>query len=91
MTAFLANLTEKGEEGRCPTCSHGPVQVSTSDLVLSTLLLTTVQESDLLEVVRSRQEHNLNDVDAPSSTVTLRRNDFRSSTKLDALLQNLSE
>ena len=44
-------------------------------------------ESDLLEVIRAPKTEN--DVDGPAPTVTLRRNDFRSSTKLEALLQNL--
>lgn len=49
-----------------------------------------VQEADLLEVMRKKQTSA--DEDAPpSSTFTLRRNDFRSSTKLDALIQNLSQ
>jgi hypothetical protein len=51
------------------------------------------QENDLLEVVRPKKERN---GDGPSSSqnslpeVILRRNDFRSSTKLEALVQNLS-
>ncbi|KAI0931358.1 hypothetical protein AcW2_000267 [Taiwanofungus camphoratus] len=74
IVAFIETCREKGEDGRCPTCSRGPVK-----------------ESDLLEVVRTKRENG----DAPStaqaspSTVTLRRNDFRSSTKLEALMQNL--
>ncbi|KAI0684760.1 SNF2 family N-terminal domain-containing protein [Cytidiella melzeri] len=71
ITAFLSNLADKGEEGRCPTCSHGPVQ-----------------ETDLLEVMRAKQT-DASDNEAPTPTIRLRRNDFRSSTKLDALIQNL--
>lgn len=42
----------------------------------------------MLEVVRTKPEEGYpGDLEAP--TVTLRRNDFRSSTKLDALLQHL--
>ncbi|KAI0828919.1 SNF2 family N-terminal domain-containing protein [Trametes gibbosa] len=47
-----------------------------------------VRESDLLEVVRSRKPVS-DDAHAPTPTVTLRRNDFRSSTKLEALIQDL--
>jgi hypothetical protein len=56
------------------------------------ILTSALQESDLLEVVRSTKERN---GDAPNGSqnslpeVILRRNDFRSSTKLEALVQNL--
>lgn len=51
-----------------------------------------LQESDLVEIVRHKQvaEDDSNDTATPTQTVTLRRNNFRSSTKLEALLQNLS-
>ncbi|KAI0095220.1 SNF2 family N-terminal domain-containing protein [Irpex rosettiformis] len=70
ITAFLSNLADKGEQGRCPSCSYSPVQ-----------------EADLLEVMRKKQ--TTSDEQASTLTFTLRRNDFRSSTKLDALVQNL--
>ncbi|KAI0640000.1 SNF2 family N-terminal domain-containing protein [Trametes polyzona] len=75
IVAFIERCREKGEEGKCPTCSRGPVQ-----------------ESDLLEIVRSRNNSGDkpgDDAQAPTPTVTLRRNDFRSSTKLEALVQDL--
>ncbi|RDX51210.1 hypothetical protein OH76DRAFT_1347561 [Lentinus brumalis] len=71
--AFIENCRERGEDGKCPTCSRGP-------------------EGDLLEIVRSRQNsgEKAGDNDQPpTSTVMLRRNDFRSSTKLEALVQHL--
>ncbi|KIP11786.1 hypothetical protein PHLGIDRAFT_83110 [Phlebiopsis gigantea 11061_1 CR5-6] len=68
ITAFLQQCADKGQQGRCPTCSEAPVA-----------------ESDLLEVIRSEQPGS----GARPGAVTLRKNDFRSSTKLDALLQNL--
>ncbi|THG99879.1 hypothetical protein EW026_g2563 [Hermanssonia centrifuga] len=46
-----------------------------------------VRESDLLEVLRSNPAEDISP--GAASSITLRRNDFRSSTKLDALLQNL--
>ncbi|KAI8990572.1 SNF2 family N-terminal domain-containing protein [Trametes punicea] len=73
--AFIERCREKGEEGKCPTCSKGPVQ-----------------ESDLLEVVRSRNNSGDSPGDGTQTrnpTVMLRRNDFRSSTKLEALIQDL--
>ncbi|TFK41996.1 DNA repair protein RAD5 [Crucibulum laeve] len=71
--AHLATCEEKGNEPRCPTCGSGPVKAR-----------------DLIEVVRRKK-----DQDAPSSSqasepeVILRRNDFHSSTKLEALVKNL--
>ncbi|RPD82238.1 hypothetical protein L226DRAFT_541643 [Lentinus tigrinus ALCF2SS1-7] len=73
--AFIEKCRERGEDGKCPTCSRGPVK-----------------ESDLLEIVRSRQNSGdkaSDDGQPPTSTVMLRRNDFRSSTKLEALVQHL--
>ncbi|KAH9849280.1 SNF2 family N-terminal domain-containing protein [Lenzites betulinus] len=76
IVAFIERCREKDEDGKCPTCFRGPVR-----------------ESDLLEVVRSRNTGGAGPSDptqgAPPPTVTLRRNDFRSSTKLEALIQDL--
>ncbi|KAG1813188.1 SNF2 family N-terminal domain-containing protein [Suillus subaureus] len=77
--SYLATCTDKGEMPRCPTCSHGPVK-----------------EQDLIEVLRpsgqdSPHQESTGDEKEGTSTseVFLRRNDFKSSTKLDALVQNL--
>ncbi|KAH7886199.1 SNF2 family N-terminal domain-containing protein [Phlebopus sp. FC_14] len=82
--SYVASCTEKGEEGRCPTCSQGPVK-----------------EHELIEVVRPRNEEEgvddntgvfrMDNGKGKTSLpeVVLRRNDFRSSTKLEALMQNL--
>lgn len=77
--AYLATCTDKGEVPRCPTCSQGPVK-----------------EQDLIEVLRSfgqdilhRESTGDEKEGMSTSEVFLRRNDFRSSTKLDALIQNL--
>ncbi|KAH9910501.1 SNF2 family N-terminal domain-containing protein, partial [Epithele typhae] len=74
IVAFIEKCREKGEDGKCPTCSRGPVK-----------------ERDLLEVVRARTNGGEKDSETPTSStqVTLRRNDFRSSTKLEALVQHL--
>ncbi|TFY83512.1 hypothetical protein EWM64_g492 [Hericium alpestre] len=72
---FLESCAAKEEDGHCPTCNRGPVK-----------------ESDLLEVVKPRKrEENDTPLGSQQSVpeVTLRRNDFRMSTKLDALVQNL--
>jgi len=74
--AHLAACSERGEEGRCPTCLQGPIK-----------------ENELIQVVRPRtqqeQADSLFTADKMQAGVVLRRNDFRSSTKLDALIQNL--
>jgi DNA repair protein RAD5 len=89
ITAFLSNLADKGEDGRCPTCSHTPVQVIFFLLIsVIMFLMLYLQESDLLEVMLMKHDDSDNKA-GPSSTVMLRRNDFRSSTKLDALIQSL--
>ncbi|KAH7915692.1 SNF2 family N-terminal domain-containing protein, partial [Hygrophoropsis aurantiaca] len=75
--SYLATCAEREEEGRCPTCSGGPVK-----------------EQDLLEVLRlnaTAENSKLDPDQAPAiiPDVVLRRNNFRSSTKLEALIQNL--
>ncbi|KAI6114901.1 SNF2 family N-terminal domain-containing protein [Pisolithus croceorrhizus] len=77
IVGYLTACLERGEEGRCPTCSQGPVK-----------------EVELMEVVRSKiepgeQQSSFFRTSREQVGVSLRRNDFRSSTKLDALLQNL--
>ncbi|KAJ6486097.1 DNA repair protein RAD5 [Mycena vitilis] len=67
IVTYCANLEERGEEPRCPTCSHGPFK-----------------EADLIEVFRPPKSSQ-----DPQPDVVLRKNDFNSSTKLDALVQNL--
>ncbi|KAG1890358.1 hypothetical protein F4604DRAFT_1710010, partial [Suillus subluteus] len=76
--SYLATCTDKGEVPRCPTCSQGPVK-----------------QQDLMEVLRpsgqdSPYQKSTGDENEGTSTseVFLRRNNFRSSTKLDALVQN---
>ncbi|KAF8512694.1 SNF2 family N-terminal domain-containing protein [Gautieria morchelliformis] len=78
--AFLQACEEKGEEGHCPICRGGPVK-----------------ESQLLEIVRTKPVKKLGSPDAgdvgddrdSSPAVMLRRNNFNSSTKLDALSEDL--
>ncbi|KAI6031365.1 SNF2 family N-terminal domain-containing protein [Pisolithus microcarpus] len=76
IVGHLTACSERGEEGRCPTCSQGPVK-----------------EIELMEVVRSKnvleEQSPFFDSNKIQAAISLRRNDFRSSTKLDALLQNL--
>ncbi|KAF7347384.1 DNA repair protein RAD5 [Mycena venus] len=67
IVTYCANMEERGEEPRCPTCMQGPFK-----------------ESDLIEVFRPPKSSQ-----DPEPNVILRKNDFHSSTKLDALVQNL--
>lgn len=70
-------MCQKPSQGRYRRCFH---------LLLD---LNSAQENDLLEVVRTKREGN--DSSSFEPTITLRRNDFRSSTKLDALMSHLSK
>ena len=78
--AYLLKQAEKDEEGNCPVCRMGPVV-----------------ESELLEVVRKRRQMSVgidpdiksNDGEEGGTDFTLRKNDFKSSTKLNALIQSL--
>ncbi|TFK56768.1 hypothetical protein OE88DRAFT_1650222, partial [Heliocybe sulcata] len=74
IVAYIAACEEKSKEVACPTCSQGPFQ-----------------ESNLLEVIRVTSEDTGPDRgdETKSTEVTLRKNNFRSSTKLEALLRNL--
>ncbi|KDQ12067.1 hypothetical protein BOTBODRAFT_57119 [Botryobasidium botryosum FD-172 SS1] len=84
VVGHLQSLEEKGEEGFCPICRRAPLK-----------------EQDLLEVVLQKQTQpateavNNGDKTAgdaaqgSSQAVFLRKNDFQSSTKLDALVGHL--
>jgi hypothetical protein len=58
-------------------------------ILLYDLWPDSIQESDLLEVVRSKKEVGDDASTSSLLEVSFRRNDFRSSTKLEALMQNL--
>ncbi|KAJ6541849.1 SNF2 family N-terminal domain-containing protein [Mycena capillaripes] len=79
IVTYCANVEERGEEPRCPTCSRGPFKAS-----FLASLLGLSDESDLIEVFRPPKSSQ-----DPQPDVILRKNDFHSSTKLDALIQNL--
>ncbi|KAI0068064.1 hypothetical protein BV25DRAFT_1793364 [Artomyces pyxidatus] len=72
--SYLEACAFKDEEGKCPTCSQGPVN-----------------EGDLLEVIqpRTRGDGTASNSQSALPQVTLRRNDFATSTKLNALVENL--
>ncbi|KAF9566925.1 DNA repair protein RAD5 [Agrocybe pediades] len=63
----------KGQEANCPTCSEGPIK-----------------SSDLIEIIRKDKTAVTSSQESqPEPDVVLRKNDFHSSTKLDALLADL--
>ncbi|TFK26658.1 DNA repair protein RAD5 [Coprinopsis marcescibilis] len=74
ITSHVGICEEKDQVPTCPTCGQGPIK-----------------SQELVEIVRKPKKE---DDQPPSSQasepdVVLRRNDFQSSTKLDALIQNL--
>ncbi|KAG2022727.1 DNA repair protein RAD5 [Coprinopsis cinerea AmutBmut pab1-1] len=73
ITSHIGICEEKGQSPTCPSCGQGPLK-----------------SSDLVEIVRNKKDGNQppNSQD-PEPEIVLRRNDFQSSTKLDALVQNL--
>jgi hypothetical protein len=87
IVSYLETCAAKGEQGKCPTCSQGPVVVSVISLAIRSSLMELAQESDLLEVVRKPKAAS----EVEAGEVTLRRNNFRSSTKLEALIHRLRE
>jgi DNA repair protein RAD5 len=101
--AFIHDRTEKGEEGMCPTCRKGPVKVGIFIQLTSRFPLTIFQPDDLLEVIKRKkvkpaeigiapERDEDEDVNAPppsSPAYELRKNDFKSSTKLNALIAHL--
>ena len=84
IVSYLTACGERNEDGYCPSCSRGPIN-----------------ETELIEVFRPKTDgmktapllSGDDGVTGPATApaVELRRNDFRSSTKLDALIQNLRE
>ncbi|KZS91640.1 hypothetical protein SISNIDRAFT_456554, partial [Sistotremastrum niveocremeum HHB9708] len=79
--SYLAKCRENKEVGNCPMCRRAPLK-----------------ETDLLDVVRHKSDqsgpsNDDGDDGAEGSSppdIVLRRNDFQSSTKLNALMQHLS-
>jgi DNA repair protein RAD5 len=88
--AHLATCEEREEEKRCPICSHGPIKVRSLMPIIFEVTDSVLQASQLLEVVRkSKNDEGLPGSQNSQPEVTLRRNDFNSSTKLEALVKNL--
>ncbi|KDN45911.1 hypothetical protein K437DRAFT_223989 [Tilletiaria anomala UBC 951] len=96
---FLQSCEDKGKEPTCPTCRQGPV--SAEDLI--EVIRTRPRRNKIAEAVQAADEveDEGSEVDGkPPGTqesahsqpaVFLRRNNFRSSTKLEALVSQLNE
>ena len=105
--ASLVSQAEKGEEGSCPICRQGPVKVRIYRPTLYSsyhMSLWISQEDQLLEIVRRKKVRGVSigiepetegfvpDAAPPSSPeFVLRKNDFKSSTKLNALAYHLRQ
>lgn len=84
IVSHIATSEEQGKEPRCPSCFRGPIKVCCCLTILDRPFHLALQESDLIEVFRPPKSSQ-----DPQPSVILRKNDFRSSTKLEALVQNL--
>lgn len=87
ITEHLQRSEDKGEESTvCPTCRSGPVTPANIVNVIRT------RKHKLSDTIQGSQGGE-SDEDMPSSQPALyfRRNDFRSSTKLEALVEHLNQ
>ncbi|KIY73614.1 hypothetical protein CYLTODRAFT_416990 [Cylindrobasidium torrendii FP15055 ss-10] len=71
---YVATREEKGQEPACPTCAHAPIRVN-----------------QIIEVIKTEADAQDGDAEGPErqSEVMLRKNNFQSSTKIDALIEHL--
>lgn len=91
----LQRSEDKGEEEAvCPTCRRGPVTLG------NTVSVVRTRRNRIAEIIQNSQELAVpandpteEDGDPPSSqpAVYFRNNDFRSSTKLEALVEHLNQ
>jgi DNA repair protein RAD5 len=89
IVAHIGISEEKGQVPACPTCATGHLQVSLRLFLSDFSTEPLLQASKLVEVVRTKSEEGATSSQPVKQEITLRRNDFQSSTKLDALLHNL--
>ena len=77
---------QKGQPASCPSCSSGPIKVCAVILTCKIRgIHIVIQSKELIEVIRREATSS----QPLKSTVVLLKNDFQSSTKLDALIRNL--
>jgi DNA repair protein RAD5 len=89
ITSHIGICEERGQEPSCPTCSDGPIKVGFSfSQIISVIDRLPPQSTDLVEILKKEKDPGFC-IPASDPGPILRRNDFQSSTKLDALIQNL--
>jgi DNA repair protein RAD5 len=93
ITDHLQKCEDKSEEATCPTCRAGPI--STGNIVSA--IRTRPRKNKIAEIVEEQEENDAETEEAPPSSqhsqpaVFFRKNDFRSSTKLEALVEHLNQ
>ncbi|ORZ01965.1 SNF2 family N-terminal domain-domain-containing protein [Lobosporangium transversale] len=93
---YLQRLDNKGEMGECPICRKGPI-TEDSLIEYTTLSVSDSIPSDAKEEEEKRSGFVAGNVlDAGAETnggrvVQIRRNNFKSSAKLEALMKHLNE
>jgi DNA repair protein RAD5 len=96
ITEHLQMCENNSEEATCPTCRAGPV--STSNIVSA--IRTRPRKNRIAEIVEEqdeKEEKSNDEEEVPPSSqhsqpaVFFRKNDFRSSTKLEALIEHLNQ
>ncbi|KAG0019575.1 DNA helicase rad5 [Podila clonocystis] len=90
---YLQRRDDKGEQGECPVCRHGPI--TEADLIEYT---TTVAPNEPNKDERSDfvagnvlDFENSGTSSSNNRVVQIRRNNFKSSAKLDALMRHLNQ
>ncbi|KAF9209344.1 DNA helicase rad5 [Haplosporangium sp. Z 27] len=92
---YLQLLDNKGEKGECPTCRQGPV--TENDLIeYKTSENPKNERTDVMagnvlgfEDAKSAEENGSSD--GGNRAIQIRRNNFKSSAKLDALIDDLNQ
>ncbi len=98
LTSFLQACEDKGQEPSCPTCRRGPVSIE--DII--EVIRTRPRRNKIAEAVEAAEREGAaeDDEEAPPATQEsthsqpaffLRQNNFKSSTKLEALIEDLNE
>ncbi|KAK3845878.1 MAG: SNF2 family N-terminal domain-containing protein [Linnemannia gamsii] len=89
---YLQLRDDKGESGECPICRQGPI--TENDLIEYTTSEASGTKKDLADDERSSVSGGnvlISDPSGKSSRVVqMRRNNFKSSAKLDALMRHLN-
>ncbi|KAG0082525.1 DNA helicase rad5, partial [Podila epicladia] len=84
---------DKGEQGECPVCRHGPI--TEADLIEYTTTVTSNEpdKNERSDFVAGNvlDFENSGSSGSNNRVVQIRRNNFKSSAKLDALMRHLNQ